>query len=120
MSTRALLHIGYPKSASTWLQTVFFPRVENASLVPKSTMIEAFMEPGALSFDADVARRRLRAAARGRMILSFEKRNITRRRTGNWPQSLTCRSSAPGARRAGLRRIRGIIPPIEFKADPGW
>lgn len=72
MTTRPIVHIGYPKSASTWLQEVFFPRVDNASLVQKSAVIETFMEAGALSFDPDAARRRLRAADPGRMILSFE------------------------------------------------
>lgn len=72
MNTRPLIHIGYPKSASTWLQEAFFPHVDNANLVPKSAVVETFMEAGALSFDPDGARRRLRAVAPGRMLLSFE------------------------------------------------
>lgn len=72
MNTRPLVHIGYPKSASTWLQEAFFPLIGNACLVPKATVIETFIEAGALSFDPDVARRRLQAAAPGRMLLSFE------------------------------------------------
>lgn len=72
MTARPLVHIGYPKTASTWLQEAFFPHLNNAGLVPKSTIVETFMEPGALSFVPDVARRRLRAAVPGRMIVSCE------------------------------------------------
>lgn len=71
-SARPLVHIGYPKTASTWLQEAFFPYVANAGLVPKSRVVETFMEVGALSFDPDRARRRLSAAVPGRMIVSFE------------------------------------------------
>jgi hypothetical protein len=72
VTDRPLVHIGYHKTASTWLQKTYFPSVRNASLVPRQVAIDAFLEVGALRFDPEQTRRRLEEAAPGRLILSLE------------------------------------------------
>lgn len=72
MNTRPLVHIGYHKTATTWLQKAYFPSVRNASLVSRCAAVEAFLEVGALQFDPDQARRRIQGPAEERLILSLE------------------------------------------------
>ena len=46
-----LIHIGYPKAASTWLQHVFFPSVKGFTMVPEETIASKLLKPGAFKFD---------------------------------------------------------------------
>lgn len=69
---RALVHIGYHKTATTWFQQRLFPLVENAYLVPRQAAIDAFLEPGAFQFDPVQARRLIGAGRGERPILSLE------------------------------------------------
>jgi len=54
------------------MQRTCFPAVRNAELVPRAVAIDAFIEVGALHFDPAAARRRIRAAAPRRPIVSLE------------------------------------------------
>ena len=42
MSRRPLVHIGYHKTATTWFQRQFYPRVANARYIPQIDVIRAF------------------------------------------------------------------------------
>lgn len=49
--TRAIVHIGYHKTATTWFQTHFYPFVRNARYVPRTLVQDAFLEDTAFHFD---------------------------------------------------------------------
>ncbi|MBN1597448.1 MAG: sulfotransferase [Bacteroidales bacterium] len=51
MST--ILHIGYPKTATSWLQEKYYPKITNRFLVPRKTLQKYFLEPGAFEFDVE-------------------------------------------------------------------
>ena len=50
-SKNIIIHIGYPKAASTWLKKSFFPNVENYQLVDNALVIEKIIKPNALFFE---------------------------------------------------------------------
>jgi hypothetical protein len=68
-----VIHIGYHKTGSTWLQRELFPKARNARLVPRPVIRQELLVPHAFRFDARVARRNVLAAAGGRAILSEEE-----------------------------------------------
>lgn len=51
-----LVHIGYHKTATTWFQRRFYPRVRNVECVERRRIAEAFLAPRALEFSAEAAR----------------------------------------------------------------
>lgn len=51
-----LFHIGYHKTATSWFQQVFYPRVRNRRYVPQVKVRSAFLAPHALHFDPAQAR----------------------------------------------------------------
>ena len=61
---RPLIHIGYQKTGTTWLQRFLFPEKAGAGFasVPKRVVRRQFIIAHPLDFDADVARRELAAA----------------------------------------------------------
>lgn len=56
---RAIVHIGYHKTATTWFQKRFYPLVENARCIPRDEVRRAFLEDTAFNFDPARARERL-------------------------------------------------------------
>ncbi|MHA3793012.1 sulfotransferase [Sphingomonas sp. YL-JM2C] len=59
MTPRPLVHIGYHKTATTWFQRCFYPRVEGRRYVPQPLVRRALLDPHALHFDPATARRLL-------------------------------------------------------------
>ena len=60
---RPLVHIGYHKTGTTWLQNHLFARQDAGFFVPfdrKTTLNRILIEPYPLVFDADAARDALR------------------------------------------------------------
>ena len=57
--TRAVVHIGYHKTATTWFQSHFYPAVKNARYIPRVAVRKALLDDTAFHFDADAARRAL-------------------------------------------------------------
>jgi hypothetical protein len=56
---RAIVHIGYHKTASTWFQESVYPRVTSHAYVPRERVKRAFLSASALQFDADWTREAL-------------------------------------------------------------
>lgn len=56
---KAIVHIGYHKTATTWFQKRFYPVVENARYVPRDKVRNAFLEDTAFHFDRERALARL-------------------------------------------------------------
>ena len=51
-----IVHIGYPKTASTWFQKSFYPHVRSPRYVDRPRVNAAFLEGNALTFDPTEAR----------------------------------------------------------------
>jgi len=65
------IHIGYHKTATTWFQRDVYPRVANARAVPYRAVRTALLDPDALGFDPQAARRHLGAGV-DPLILCYE------------------------------------------------
>jgi hypothetical protein len=48
-----LIHIGYPKSGTTWFQHNFYPKVRNAVYISRKDVQDHIIRPYAIGFDAD-------------------------------------------------------------------
>jgi hypothetical protein len=51
-----IVHVGFPKTATTWFQKSFYPHVRNARYVDRANVNAAFLEGHALAFDPENAR----------------------------------------------------------------
>lgn len=67
-----LIHIGYHKTATTWLQREFFARQVGIQMAPRERIVAALLAPGAFSFDPVHARTLLRAPSAQRLLISME------------------------------------------------
>jgi hypothetical protein len=67
-----LLHIGYPKTASSWLQKNYFSKVENCKRIDRKTIQRLFLEPGAFEFDAEKIKREFQIEPEKHLLLSDE------------------------------------------------
>ena len=65
-----IVHIGYHKTATSWFQGSFYPKVKNAAYLERKRVREAFLNPTAFRFDAEWARTVLETD--GRPILCEE------------------------------------------------
>ena len=72
MSQRPIVHIGYHKTATTWFQKHFYPRVAGARYLPRATVREALLDPSALHFDPAAAAKILGAGEGERLLLCEE------------------------------------------------
>lgn len=66
-----IIHIGYHKTATTWLQAEVFPRVRGARVLGADVARRAFLRDGSFSFQPERARGIL-GAGQGRILLSHE------------------------------------------------
>ena len=72
VSDAPIVHIGYPKTASTWFQQSFYPHVRAPRYVERRRVNAAFLEGNALTFDPPEARRTLGLDDGGAGILCEE------------------------------------------------
>jgi len=70
---RVVLHIGFPKAGSTWLQREFLPRVRNARMIPRTVVRREILVPTPLAFDPRAARRAVLGRDGDRVLLSEEE-----------------------------------------------
>ncbi|MEM6834958.1 MAG: sulfotransferase [Pseudomonadota bacterium] len=57
--TKAIVHIGYHKTSTTWFQKRFYPAVENVRYIPRNRVREVFLEDTAFHFEAKRAHAKL-------------------------------------------------------------
>ena len=69
----AIVHLGYHKTATTWLQTQVFPRAVSHDFVPRRTVQEAFLAPPGLHFSPERAAEVLGLQGRDRPVLLSEE-----------------------------------------------
>jgi hypothetical protein len=67
-----LIHIGYPKTATTWFQLRFFPKIENFKIANRDDIINLIIRPNALSFNPKLTRTYFLNAYGSSIILSLE------------------------------------------------
>lgn len=53
---RSIVHVGYHKTATTWFQQAIYPHATSHRYVPRRTVQEALLAPGAFAFDPARAR----------------------------------------------------------------
>ncbi len=70
---RPILHVGYHKTGSSWLQEELFPKARGVAVVPRTDLRQNLLMPSPLVFDPDLARANLMAGRRGRLVLSEEE-----------------------------------------------
>ncbi len=58
-----IVHIGYPKTASTWFQEDVYPHVTSHQFVPPAIVRQSLLTPHAFDWDAEEARARLSSSA---------------------------------------------------------
>lgn len=51
MKNQKIIHIGYPKTGTTWYQKIFFPNVKNFNLVERVDVKNYFIEPFETNFN---------------------------------------------------------------------
>lgn len=68
-----ILHVGYHKTGSSWLQRQLFPNARGVSLVPRIEIRRNLLIPSPVAFDPERAREALCAGRSGRIVLSEEE-----------------------------------------------
>ena len=69
---KPIFHIGYPKTATSWLQKNFFPKIENATYISRHETFETFVQPNHFDFDADQIREKYSLNNKDLKIFSLE------------------------------------------------
>lgn len=54
-----ILHIGYPKTASTWFQEVFYPKLSNVRYIHRHVVQNQLLKPGAFEWDLNTCKANL-------------------------------------------------------------
>ena len=70
---RTLVHVGWHKTATTWFQRRYYPRVATHRLVDRAAVKQAFLAPGAFEFEPEAALRILAEAGPPPWILCEEE-----------------------------------------------
>ncbi len=68
---KVIIHIGYPKTGSTWFQNQFFPNIKNFQFVDKRQIKDNFILTNSLDFDPKVIRNKFSKPEKS-LILSHE------------------------------------------------
>ncbi len=67
-----IFHIGYPKTATSWLQSSLFPNVKNANYIHRGDTAHSFIQCSHWDFDPDAVRQKYSEFAAKKMIFSLE------------------------------------------------
>jgi len=68
-----IIHIGYPKTATTWFQEVYFPSISNYHFESFREVNKVFLNSDCLAFNSDKAKGELlRKSINGNLLLSSE------------------------------------------------
>ena len=81
--TKAIIHIGYPKAASTWLKSNFFPSSKRFRMVEENDIIDHIIKPNALTFNQDHSRIFIEKKYRDNIIISESMLSGSLVMTGN-------------------------------------
>ena len=67
-----LIHIGFPKAASTWFQKRYFPKIKNTVLIHRKTIYKQIRQPSTPEFEKDEYRHYFDCNYQQQLILSEE------------------------------------------------
>ena len=70
---KTLIHIGYPKAASTWLQRSLFPAIREFDIVPENDISQRLLKPGAFVFDGNLERQYFTREYKESKLISDER-----------------------------------------------
>ncbi len=70
--TKVLVHIGYPKTATTWLQENFFPHIQNFRFVSWREANELILNVDSFSYNPDIVKSKLLSGDEGNILISSE------------------------------------------------
>lgn len=70
---KPFIHIGFPKTATSWFQRRFFPEVQDIVLVNRNRILELFIYPTPFEFNADDVRSQLAGSVNKRLVISHEE-----------------------------------------------
>ena len=70
---KTLIHIGYPKAASTWLQKSLFPAIREFELVPETIISQRLLKPGTFVFDGNLERQNFNIEYKDSRLISDER-----------------------------------------------
>ncbi len=73
--TDPVLHIGFPKTASSWFQESFYPNVQNINYIARESVQQLFLNPGAFDWNAYNCKTQLESLvinSTGRVVLCEE------------------------------------------------
>lgn len=69
---RIYIHIGYPKTASSWLQMRLFPFIENYTLVERKDIVNKLIRPSSLNYDPEKTRLYFKNKFGSNILISLE------------------------------------------------
>lgn len=67
-----LIHIGYPKNASTWFQSEFFPNIDNVDYITMPIIREQFLNPNSFNFNPEKVQSYFKNNYNKRLLLSHQ------------------------------------------------
>lgn len=72
-SNRPIVHVGFPKTGTKWLQKFFFPTIEEAFFLKRQQVFDLLIEPDVFDFSPEICRRRIEELAKGKRIIISEE-----------------------------------------------
>jgi len=86
----AIFHIGYPKSASTWLQENFFPKIRNIEFINRANTNDIFVDSDVFLFDPV----KIRNTFVSEKTLLFSSESITTTINKGWHNGVFAKTQA--------------------------
>lgn len=80
---KVLIHLGYPKAASTWFKENFFQKVENSQFIQGDTIINHIIKPHAFKFDSNTEKKFFKQNYNSKIIISESMLSGSLLMTGN-------------------------------------
>ncbi|MFC2112203.1 hypothetical protein ACFLTA_02960 [Bacteroidota bacterium] len=77
-----LIHIGYPKTGTTWFQQRFYPNVKDARFIPRIDILDQIIRPYAIDFDTTQAVQYFHTDGRPRILICEERLMVSVRSGG--------------------------------------
>ena len=77
-----LIHIGYPKTSTTWFQKQFYPRVTDACFIGRDEVLGKILRKDAFSFNPAVVSEYFTDHCHGRILICEEEILVDRRNNG--------------------------------------
>ncbi|MDX4013130.1 hypothetical protein Q6A86_09040 [Aliarcobacter skirrowii] len=64
-----IIHIGMPKTATTWFQKYFYPNIENRKYIDRNIISELFIKPRAFDFDKNYVLKKMKSIEKDKSLI---------------------------------------------------